>query len=57
MTYTFRNNAGTLVTVEAHDETLARHEAMTKLWGKKPIAWGSGEWQGRGLTLTEQRND
>jgi hexosaminidase len=46
MTYTFRNNAGTMVTVEARDEPLARHEAMTKLWGKKPIAWGDGEWQG-----------
>lgn len=48
-TWTFVNNAGNEVTVEARDEPEARHRAMFALWGRAGL-YGP-RWQGRGLDL------
>lgn len=49
-TFTFRNNAGLLVTVTAEDESTARHLAMVELWGKPSGIYGN-RYAGRGLVL------
>lgn len=50
--WTFRNNAGTTVTVRAESEDHARTFAVTKLWGDSiPWYYGYRRWIERGLYL------
>ena len=48
--YTFRNNNGDVVTVEAIDEKQARTYAMEKLWGPATGMYAKG-YEGRGLAV------
>ena len=48
--YTFRNNNGDLVTVEATDENQARTYAMEKLWGPATGMYAGG-YNGLGLAV------
>lgn len=52
-TWTFVNNAGNEVTVEAQDESEARQRAMFALWGRAGL-YGP-RWRGRGLDLKSRQ--
>jgi hypothetical protein len=52
MRFIFRNNSGTLITITARNESIARQHAMQQLWGDIPLEWGT-HWTGKGLSLIE----
>ena len=50
MSFTFRSNSGSTITVDAANEQSARTMAMQERYGDIPIAWGL-RWVGKGLSL------